>query len=531
LPSLGRIAIAAALVCLAMPAGATADRSEEPVLILGASFPDFSGEAIQDLALFRYDDVSDAFEPVPFQIDERIVDRVFKEGTSFEFTETIYDIYGEDDGLLDGDDELVFLFGDAGPQATAATPWPAGAASQRYEVEIHDPRPGAPEAERYVYLFLGNGLATSPTSYVSWTISAMADATTPVYTLDYMDKWLLIGLEVASPCGTGADLLDRVKGRGGATLDSGETEQNWNNAAAPANSTFMGGLVGPVRAIRYVMGALSAVNTIHHDRIYRGLWERRTDLRVHPVQRAFLYLDWLPSAGATLYLPDDPAGLAVDGSQETPTGWGSCPGEVAGACGSIPDWALYRTPAGGMVFFMDLPPSPHYQGSSAFYLDDDEFNDQTQLVPVYLDDDDEAHDLGIVLEGPGGNGVDDAISSSWSVYPLCADTGDATLGADYREFVDHPLGVATLAQFEVLGPIESVTAYRDGDDVVLEWQTVNGASSYRVYASEFADLPRTTWASLGDTATLDFRDSGAAVLAADRHYSVVAIGPGGEGEH
>jgi len=530
------IAIVGAATCLALlsasAAWAVADRSEEPVLILGASFPDFVGESIQDLALFRYDDVGGVFVPVPFQIDERIVDRVFKQGTSFEFTETIYDIYGEDDGLLDADDELVFLFGDTGPQAPVDTPWPGGANAERYEIQVHDPRTGAPAAHRYVYLFGGTGLALSPTSYVTWSISATTDATTPVFMLDYQDRWLLVGLDVATPCGTGVDLLDRVKGRGGhAGPDSGETEQNWNDGSPPVNSTFMGGLVGPVRAIRYIMGALSGVNTIHHDRIYRGLWERYLNLRVHPVSRAYLYLDWLPPAGATLYLPDDPSGLAVDGTQETPTGWGSCPTPVPGACGSIPDWALYRSSAGGMVIFLELPPSAFYNSASAYFLDDDEYNDKTQLTPIYNDDDDSAYDLGLVIEGPGGNGVDESIFARWSVYPLCADTGDATLGADYRELVDYPLGVTTLAQFEVLGRIESVTAALDGDDVVLEWQAMSGATAYRVYASEFADLPRNTWTSLGDTPTPHFRDSGAALAAADRHYSVVAIGAGGEGDH
>ena len=531
-----RIDIVGMAICVALlsasAAWAVADRSEEPVQILGASLPDFAGESIQDLALFRYDDVGGVFEPIPFQIDERIVDRVFKQGTGFEFTETIYDIYGEDDGLLDADDELVFLFGDTGPQAPVDTPWPGGASAERYEIEINDPRTGAPVADQYVYLFGGTGLAISPTSYVTWPILAEAVVTTPVFSLDYEDKWLLVGLDVATPCGTGVDLLDRVKGRGGlAGPDTGETEQNWNNGSPPVNSTFMGGLVGPVRAIRYIMGALSGVNTIHHDRVYRGLWERHTDLRVHPVSRAYLYFDWFPPAGATLYLPGDPSGLAVDGTQETPTGWGACPTPVPGACGPIPDWALYRSSAGGMVIFLELPPSPFYNSAGAYFLDDDQYNDKTTLVPTYLDDDDSAYDLGIVLEGPGGNGIDESIFSRWSVYPLCADTGDATVGADYREFVDSPLGVSTLAQFEVLGRIESVTAGIDGDDVVLEWQAMGGATSYRVYASGFPDLPRNTWTSLGDTPTPDFRDTGAALAATARHYSVVAIGAGGEGDH
>ena len=39
----------------------------------------------------------------------------------------LYDVAGEDGGLLDSDDELVFLFKDSGPQAPVDATWPAGA--------------------------------------------------------------------------------------------------------------------------------------------------------------------------------------------------------------------------------------------------------------------------------------------------------------------------------------------------------------------------------------------------------------------
>jgi len=524
---------ATCLVLFSPPAAwAVADRGESPVLILGDRFPDFTGLPIEQLALFRYDENAGAYQPTPYQIDERIVDRVFREGTSIEFTDTIYDIYGEDDGLLDGDDELVFLFDDAGPQAPAEVPWPSGAGSQRYEIEVNDPRFGAPVAERYVYLFSGASLTISPTSYVTWSVSASSDVTTPVFSLSYEDKWLLLGLSVAPPCGTGANLLDRIKGRaGGRTIDHGETEQNWNDAEPPVDSTFMGGIVGPVRAIRYIMGAVSAVNTIHHDRIYRGLWERHVNLRVHTIPTVFLYFDWFPPAGARLCLPGDPSGLAVDGSHETPTGWDPCPTPLPGACGVLPDWAVYRSSFGGLVMFFEIPPSMFYQSAGAYYLDDDEYNDQTLLVPTYEDADDSAYDLGIVIDAPGGNGVSETIFVGWSVYPLCADTGDAAMGASYREFVDFPLGVTTRVQYEMLGRIESVTARLDDNDIALEWQATSGTTSYRVCATEFPDLPRSTWISLGDTPTPDFRDTAAALSGTSRYYSVVAIGPGGEGTH
>lgn len=523
-------AIAAGLQGAAFPVAlATADRSEEPVLVLGGSFPDFLGRPIPDLYLYRYDTTGSQFVPIPFQIDERLVDRVFKPGTAFEFTQTVYDIFGEDDGMLDADDELAFRFGDAGPQAPPSPPWVGGAEPRRYEIVLTDSRPGAPFATRYVYLFTGVGLPVSPTSYVSWTVSPTTNAITDLYSLEYQDKWLLLGYKVQAPCGTGADMLDRFKVRAGIAPNNSETEQGFNNLAPPVNSTFLGGLSGPIRAIRYVMGAASGVNTIHHDVIYRGVWERHVNLRVHAIAQVWSYFDWLSISGATLYLPGNPGGIAVDGTAETPAGWSAC---APGTCGTVPAWALYRSSVGGMAMLMDVPPSPFYTSASAYYLDNSSYSDSgcTPQPACYPDDDDAAHDFGIKINGPSSQCCN-TIFTKWSTYALCSNTGDGTLGADYGEFVTSPLGKATVGQWAVLGPIETVTARRSGNDVVLEWAPSGGATGYRVYHSEWPDVPKSSWTPLGDTVATSSTDPGAALLVVPRYYSVVALTPGSEGQH
>jgi len=531
------VAITATLVGAPVPAAlATADRSEEPVLVAGASFPDFLGRSISDLYLFRYDAVGGQFVPIPFQIDERLVDRVFREGTSLEFTQTVYDIYGEDDGSLDADDELALRFGDAGPQAPPSPPWVSGADPRRYEIVLSDSRPGAPFATRYAYLFSGTGLPVSATSYVNWTVSPSTTATTDLYALDFQDKWLLLGYRVLAPCGSGADMLDRFKVRSGFTPKSGGTEQGFNDGGPPLDSTFMGGLSGPIRAIRYVMGAASGVNTIHHDMVYRGVWERHTNLRVHSIQQVWSYFDWLPAGGATLYLPGNTGGLGVDGTAETPAAWSPCdPGnpDNPGACGAVPPWALYRSSNGGMAMLLEVPPSTFYDGADGYYLDNSSYDDDPPCSPqptCYPDDDDAAHDLGIHILNPH-SACCDSIFTKWSTYALCSDTGDGTLGADYGEFATTPLGVATTGQWKILGSIETVVARRSGDDIVLDWAPAAGATGYRVYRSQWPDLPKASWTSMGDTVNLTLTDPGAALQADPRYYSVVALTPGSEGEH
>jgi hypothetical protein len=60
------------------------------------------------------------------------------------------------------------------------------------------------------------------------------------------------------------------------------------------------------------------------------------------------------------------------------------------------------------------------------------------------------------------------------------------------------------------------------NDVVLAWDAVPEAASYRVYASDTASALRASWTVLGGTASPGFSDAGAAFLS-DRHYSVVAL--------
>ncbi len=154
-------------------------RDQDPVLVSGTTLPALSGRNVADLALFRYDPGTASFVPIPFQVDER-VDHRFNPGTTSEFVETLYDIFGEDDGLLDGDDELAFLFGDAGPLAPAAAPWVVGADATRYELVVTDPRP--------------------PVSYLAWSGSASGDVGSSSWWIDFSDRWVLDGYRVLPPC-------------------------------------------------------------------------------------------------------------------------------------------------------------------------------------------------------------------------------------------------------------------------------------------------------------------------------------------
>ena len=496
------------VVVAAADARAAIGRDQEPVVVTGATLPALSGRNVAELALFRYDVATASFVPIPFQVDER-VDHRFNAGTATEFEETLYDVFGEDDGLFDGGDEVAFLYGDAGSAAPAFAPWVAGADATRHELVVTDPRPGAPAPERRVYLFTGASLPRSPVSYVAWSGSASGDIVSSSWSVEFSDRWVLDGYRVLPPCGLGSDLIDRIKGRAGRNLNL-ESEQEWN-----LGSEYLGGVVGPVRAIRYVRGAASGVNTTHHDVIYPAFWERVVNLRVHPIARVALYVDLLPRVGTTVFTSRAPAGVAVDGVPD------------AGLSTAFVPWAVVSGPSGGYVTLYDVPASGLYASKLFYYRDDASYDDA--LTPLYDDDDNASFGAqGVDLRDLNGSELD-AIPFAFRIYPLCGGIGDADLGAAYQGLRDAPLQLAAVPQTRIAGPVRTLLASRQQADVVLDWEAIPGTTAYRIYVADFPDLPQASWAPLGETTAPGFVDAGAAGAAQPRFYSVVGLNGTSEG--
>lgn len=485
----------------ASPSSGEVDPSTQPALVSLSSLPGLIGRPPDETGLFRYDPQANAFRPIPFQIDERLL-HTFDQGSGSEFTELIYDVLGSDDGILDAEDELAFLFRDGGPRDPGDAAWPMGAEAERFEISVTDSRPGSPNGTRWVYLFTGVGLATSPTSYVSWTISPSTSITTDEFALDYTDRWLLTGYRLFPPCGGNVDLLDRFKGRAD-TFTAVQSEEIWNET-----SLFLGGLVGPIRAIRYVRGAASGVNTLHHDIVYRSSWTRRFKIRVHPLDSVRLYFDWLPLPGATFYSAQALGGVPLDG----------VPDWIPGAA---PAWNLVSSDAGGLAVVYDIPPSPLYSTSTGYYRDDVNHDDAVG-TGGYPDEDDSAYgNHGVTLNDLIDSQLD-GIPLTIRVYPLCTAEGDATTGESFADLEQHPLQFSVAPQ--TLGDIDiSTLAIRlSGDDVILTWQSVHPAAVYRVFRSRFADLPAASWTLLEETAGDTFTDPGGASLT-DLYYDVRVI--------
>ncbi len=492
--------------------GTTATVEKEPIIVEGASVPERDGAEILRLGLFRWDATTGEFVPIPFQIDER-VDHTFSPGTEYEFTQNIHDVFDEEDRTLDGDDEIVFLFEDAGERAPAESLGPVGADSMRHEIEVNDVT-GEVNEPRYVYLFGGEGLPISPEARIQWVAGSATNVTTETFSLEFADRWLLVGYRVLPPCGDGGDLIDRVKGRAGLAIAQSESEEVWN-----FNAIFMGGIVGPIRALRYIRGAASGVNTIHHDTVYPGLWERDIRLRVHNLSSIWLYLDWLPGRVDTSFTPRQPAGVAIDGSPDTDPGT------------SVVPWEVVRGDNGGVSVLWDVRPHPLVGAIERYSVDDSDLDDEPISSPFgYTDDDDVAiGNHGIRLGSIGEAELGDGVPVRIRAYPLCGGIGDAAMGETFSALWLNPPTIRVTPQIGEVSPVRSLDVRRTPTDVVLDWETVVGASSYRVYSSDDPSLPIESWTFEAETTSTTFVDALAVLDPGTRFYAVgVVDDQGGE---
>ena len=180
-------------------------RTLDPVIVTGSQLPLFSGVALADLFVYAYD--GSTWNVVPFQFDE-----VNSEGSFVPF----------ENGLLDANDQLVFMAADLGGMATPYE-WPDDADSKnhsRYEVRVTNPLNAAEEG--WVYVYHSATLAPTFAPYVTWD-SASNSIAASTYIIGYTPSDHL-GIDSLQLNGHAGDVLDRSKFR-----LSGEcfTEDNW----------------------------------------------------------------------------------------------------------------------------------------------------------------------------------------------------------------------------------------------------------------------------------------------------------------
>ena len=166
-------------------------RTLEPVIITGGQVTQFSGVDIS--LIFAYAYSAGNWEQIPLQIDEV----------------NVLGQYGVDNGVLDENDELVFMAMDLGEMASNKD-WILNGASKnfnRYQLEVTNPL--TPTEVGYVYLFQSNSVPRTHPDYIDW-LTGTQEIVSEIYSNGY-HHITPSEAEFLKLNGNDVDVLDRSK--------------------------------------------------------------------------------------------------------------------------------------------------------------------------------------------------------------------------------------------------------------------------------------------------------------------------------
>jgi hypothetical protein len=416
---LAAIAAVGLLAWLVLAAGAqgspaspdeTWTRNLEPVVLTGDQLALFDGAALDQLFVYAY--ASGGWQPIPYQFDE--VDAT--------------GAYTVENGLLDADDELVFMAMDVGEEV-GVWEWIPDTDSQnhvRYQVQVTNPLHTAEQG--WVYVYRSATLAPpSPPDYVGWDAPGeqIVGAT---YTMGFAPQ-SHAGIDSLELHGSGVDVLDRTKIRLEATcviagfpIAITLTEEDLAGLADFAPD--IDGLV------RVGGGSTGASSWAYHSLFWWRVAVNLDEFEPPPICETFsvdalrVSNDWRDPAvtgmaPATYFDSNLPGGVPLDGNPDSvPTTPLATWSQVSGGRGStvqVADVAL----GGGTI--------------SNYYLDDG------TVDPGDTGDGRSFGDAGFLVVEPSGQ-ID------LELLNFVLDPGQPALGETYRDYYANPLQVAASAQ-------------------------------------------------------------------------------------
>lgn len=388
-------------------------RTLEPVILGGGQALLFDGAPGDELRAYAYDGA--AWQPIPLQLDE-----VDASG-----------VYTIEDGLLDANDELVFMAVDLGQPATPSQ-WPDDAESRaypRYEVQVTNPL--SPAELGWVYFYRSTTLAASPDDYVRWE-AANKRIVGGTYVLGFTPT-LHAGVEVLELNGSGVDALDRTKIRANVTCRIGPipiwtdtlNEEDLVALVGPSDPTP--DVDGPVR----VGGGSTQASSWSYHAIYQSVAAIDLGSFDPPPPCTSLVLNWLRFSGdwldpaasgmvPALYYDDNtPVGVAIDGS----------PDSVAAAPANA--WKQVSGGQGSLVQVVNVTLGG---GTLSNYYEDDASQD-----PDDTGDQRSYGDAGFRVDNPSGQ-------VSFELFNVVLGPQQPNVGALYRSYHDQPLQTTATAQ-------------------------------------------------------------------------------------
>lgn len=380
-------------------AGPTLGRAEDPVVVAGSALTEMVGMPVEELVAYRYS--GEQWEPIPFQIDERTNDIT---GTYVVF----------EDGLLDANDEVVVMAGDAGDDAGAM--WPDDATAQqhpRYRLAVTDPLSAG--AAGWFYLYRSPTLTTSAASYVAWN-QELQSVSAVSYTAAFSPSAFL-GLADLTLNGDETDILDRQKLR--LRAFGGIITFNEESIRTLITPTVSISVTGPVRAVSSG-GAFNVA--VYGSRLeFLVLFDTTgTPLTLDSMRTSFDLRD--PAVtGLSHYFDSNGSAATIDGLPDTvPT---------------TPAIEWYQASGAPGGLFVGLPLVDGDGGTvTTYYLDDGQLNAQD------TGDQRSYADTGLFITDPGT-----VVTLNLVSYILPPDT-TTSVGADYAARIAAPLTVAATAQ-------------------------------------------------------------------------------------
>ncbi len=441
----------------------TLNRPFQPVVITGDLFEEFTSAPIDQLFLFAYRTATGVFEQIPFQWDEKDVNG---------------DYFMPDDGLLDANDELVFMTRDAGDKAPVLPgPWINDVESTtfpRYEIELTDPLDGS---KAWVYLYRSSTLVPDPgvLNYVDYFASNTGNAGEDTIRSRYYElvndrtgfpKDLTIPVSAG---GNGEEILDVLKFRANTSL------ANIDESNITANSIPFKD--GQVRVLRQIVGTLK-VN------LPFPLPDLDLDFNTPP---AFYYpfsisididIPDLPvsvslaresidlnanATGMKFVNPHNPSpGLTIDGVPDSPdlTIDDLLPGN---------NWMYINGPEGTIVHFFPTDPTLG-NTRQLFYMDDNSINNNDTGDKMSYGD------TGVQISGS----ISGSFSLDYKGYFLDSNQ-PSSIGNTLAQFEQNPITIDTTSQrFPEVVPVElvSFTASVQNSTVHLVWLTATETNNF-----------------------------------------------------